>query len=71
MSEPEEQAVAKEPQVGDAFYVSSEDEGEADEQQEIEEVCEHNVDEGTWNVAAGGDFYDIKWNDSSSRWEEE
>lgn len=66
----------KVPQVGGKFFVSSQDEGEEDQELEIEEICEEPAEDETednqiWNVACGGDFYDIAWSPQNSRWEEE
>lgn len=67
MSQNDEPQELREPKAGMMFYGTN-DEGE-EEEMEIEEVVEVNVD-GTWNIASGGDFYDIGWSNANERWEE-
>lgn len=57
-----------EPAVGGTFFIRGE-EGE-DEALEVEEVCEGPNEDGEWNVASDGNFYDVKWNDERQRFEE-
>jgi hypothetical protein len=57
------------PEVGGKFYVESDDEGEPDDELEIDEVMS-GPNDGEFNVAANGDFYDIAWSEANQRWEE-
>jgi len=58
------------PEPGQKFYIPNEDEGEADVEMEIDEVCEGPDEDGAYNVASQGDFYGIEWDEGNQRWEE-